>query len=152
MGCKFTWHPWVMFGHCRSIAVKNSASRIIGEIVKDLEQEPVSLLLVSGDESIYTRIGCSSVGRMIVAIFERGTRGDVTSDGFQTILVKPEDRESHATELLEIHENEPIRYARNISQMAVFLRTLGYLRRYSYRRAFRNKASRKNCRVCRCIH
>ncbi len=107
------------------------ASRIIGEIVRDLEKEPISLLLVSGDEGIYTRIGCSSVGKMIVAIFERGTRGDVTSDEFQTILVKPEDRESHAKELLEIHENEPVRYVRNISQMEVFLRTLGYLRRYS---------------------
>ncbi|HXQ92513.1 MAG TPA: GNAT family N-acetyltransferase, partial [Nitrososphaerales archaeon] len=102
------------------------ASRIIGQIIKDLEQEPVSILLVSGEESIYRRIGCSSVGKMVVAIFERGVERDSISDQFQTIHVKPEERESHASELLEIHENEPIRYVRNISQMVVFLRTLGY--------------------------
>ena len=118
---------------------KKLASRIIGEIVRDLEREEESLLLVSGEESIYTRIGCAPVGKMIIAIFERSTVRDSSSYEFQTIHVKPEDRGFHAKELLEIYENEPFRYLRNVSQMEAFLRTLGYLHRYSDRQLFEIK-------------
>ncbi len=111
------------------------ASRIVEEIVSDLEKEETSLLLVSGDESIYTRLGCCPAGSMIVATYVRD--GDVTGGGkFRTAHVQSEDRETHANALLEIHEKEPIRYVRNTAQMKVLLRTLGYLRRYVNRQLF----------------
>ncbi|MCY0874967.1 MAG: GNAT family N-acetyltransferase [Firmicutes bacterium] len=94
------------------------ASAAIEQILQDFSMS-TSVLLVSGDLSIYRRIGCVTFGNYLSMSVPRG-RGQ-SSDGIVIDTTLPERVADEAT---RVYQAERLRFSRTPAQMASLLATL----------------------------
>lgn len=101
------------------------ASTILRQIWQDLHADRMPMVLVSGQRSLYYRLGVIEAGEFVAVEMDRSTA--LNWDG-QCERIS-EDPQRYAEYLLKIYRSESVRYSRSLEDMDLLLRGLAYPRK-----------------------
>lgn len=102
------------------------ATQVLHEVLAYIEETGASLLLVSGNRSLYTRVDCVPFGRIHrYALEEKSSEHIIGAAGSSAMQI----RELHNSDLFAIHElatQRPARYELGVNELSSLLKAEAY--------------------------
>jgi GNAT superfamily N-acetyltransferase len=100
------------------------AGALLADALPRLRSAGVGLLLISGDRSLYRRLGARPFGRLLRYRIAREQAGAAES---ARLAVAAPDPRAAAAEMAALYDQEPVRYARAPAEWAALLPAKGYV-------------------------